>query len=151
MKKVGYLLYNYFNSQLPEDGMMYSRLFSCWKTIAGEQLAAHSRIKELEKNILIVEADHPGWIQILQTKQKILLENVRKSFPELTISGICFKLSTEPFIDLESIKNVSTTEESQPDNEQNVPADDADYGEIKDEYLRTLLKRLEKHIKAKNG
>ena len=59
--------------------------------------ASHSRIKELQNGLLIVEADHPGWVQILQTKQKELLEAAQRGYPELNIRGISFKLSREPF------------------------------------------------------
>jgi hypothetical protein len=43
--------------------------------------------------VLIVEADHPGWIQILQTKQAELLLAVQRQCPRLDIRGIAFRLS----------------------------------------------------------
>ena len=57
--------------------------------------AVHSRIRELERGVLLVEADHPGWIQILQTKQRELLSAVQRRYPELNIRGIAFRLSRE--------------------------------------------------------
>jgi hypothetical protein len=36
--------------------------------------------------------DHPGWKQILQTKQSKLLYDFRVRFPELEISGISLML-----------------------------------------------------------
>ena len=57
------------------------------------QGVSHSRIVELEKTVLLIEADHPGWIQLLQTKQKELLNAVRRRFPEITFTGISFRLS----------------------------------------------------------
>ena len=60
-------------------------------------VAVHSRIKELERGLLLVEADHPGWIQILQTKQQELLSVVERKYPEMGIRNIAFKLSREPF------------------------------------------------------
>ena len=30
----------------------------------GEKLAAHSRIVDLKNNLLYIETDHPGWIQL---------------------------------------------------------------------------------------
>jgi hypothetical protein len=44
----------------------------------------------------LVEADHPGWIQILQTRQKDLLDTLRRRFPDQHITGISFRLSREP-------------------------------------------------------
>ena len=71
---------------------MYSRLHNSWGEMTAKNgipaAAEHSRIKELNKGILLVEMDHPGWKQILQTKQNQLLDDYRESFPELEISGI---------------------------------------------------------------
>ena len=60
--------------------------------------AVHSRIRELERGVLLVEVDHPGWIQIFQTKQGVLLSAVQRRYPELDIRGIAFRLSREPFV-----------------------------------------------------
>ena len=60
-------------------------------------VAVHSRIRELERGVLLVEADHPGWIQILQTKQEQILSAVQCRHPELNIRSIAFRLSREPF------------------------------------------------------
>ena len=57
----------------------------------------HSRIRELERGQLFVEADHPGWIQILQTRQHELLTVLKRRYPELGINSITFRLSREPF------------------------------------------------------
>ena len=32
----------------------------------GRNLATHSRVVDFKNGILLVEADHPGWIQLLQ-------------------------------------------------------------------------------------
>ena len=79
-------------------------LFSSWAQVVAEvwpqgkygdipAAAVHSRIKELERGLLLVEADHPGWIQILQTKQQELLTAVRRRYPELDVRAIAFRLS----------------------------------------------------------
>ena len=60
-------------------------------------VAEHSRIGELERGVLLVEADHPGWIQILQTKQGELLSEVQKRYPDMDIRSIAFRLSREQF------------------------------------------------------
>jgi predicted nucleic acid-binding Zn ribbon protein len=70
---------------------------SSWSDLLGScnlsQGVSHSRIAELEKSILLVEADHPGWVQLLQTKQRELLDEARRRFPEITLTGISFRLS----------------------------------------------------------
>jgi len=75
-----------------------SKLFNSWIDItAKNKIAAagdHSRIKEIENGILLIEVDHPGWKQILQTKQEKLLYDFRYRFPDMNISGIALKLSS---------------------------------------------------------
>jgi hypothetical protein len=95
MKKAGDLLSAFFDRQMLRTAQGYSELFSSWQSIAGEKLACHSWIRELDRSILLIEADHPGWIQILQSKQADLLDRVRSRFPELTITGISFRLGKE--------------------------------------------------------
>jgi hypothetical protein len=78
-------------------GRGVARLFYGWSAIAREQRIAaavdHAKIAELERNIVLIEADHPGWIQILQTKEEGILESFRRKFPELGIAGVSFRLS----------------------------------------------------------
>ncbi|MHC6203176.1 DciA family protein [Breznakiellaceae bacterium SP9] len=92
-----------FGPELVQKARKYAKLFSSWQEIVDavdkfkqkriSAVAAHSRIVELEQYVLLVEADHPGWIQILQTKQEELLHAVQHRFPDLIIHGIAFKLS----------------------------------------------------------
>ncbi|GHT79336.1 hypothetical protein FACS1894130_07750 [Spirochaetia bacterium] len=93
MKKAGELLAAFFDEEFIKKAQGYSDLSRSWKSIAGENIAAHSRIVDLVRSILVIEADHPGWIQILQTKQKSLLDGVSRRFPNLSIVGISFRLS----------------------------------------------------------
>jgi hypothetical protein len=149
MRKAGDILSSFFNERLIKEGQKYSNLFKSWAQIAGDQLSAHSRIVELERNILIVEADHPGWIMILQSKEQELLERVRRSFPELELHGISFRLSR--------VTKVSSSTISPP--EQTIPASDTsmsekestevDYDRIQDPQFKEVLQRLERSIKSR--
>ncbi|MDR0719647.1 MAG: DUF721 domain-containing protein [Treponema sp.] len=99
MKRAGDLLSSYFDERFMKKAENYGDLFSCWEVLTKENhiaaAAAHSRIKELEGALLLIEADHPGWIQILQTKQRELLKGIIRRFPDLTITGISFYLSRD--------------------------------------------------------
>jgi hypothetical protein len=78
---------------------VWPRTYSADADVGGDDIPAaaiHSRIRELERGVLLVEADHPGWIQILQTKQTQLLAGVQRRYPELGVRGIAFRLSREP-------------------------------------------------------
>ncbi|MDR2783624.1 MAG: DUF721 domain-containing protein [Treponema sp.] len=97
MKRAGDLLSVFFDEYTGRNARSISKVFTSWAAIAKEQripaAVDHAQIVELERNIVLIEADHPGWIQILQTKQQELLESFRRRFPELTINGVSFRLS----------------------------------------------------------
>ena len=62
----------------------------------GERLAANTRVVDLKNGVLIVESDHPGWIQYLKFYQKFILKGLSMESPELKIKSLAFKLkSTE--------------------------------------------------------
>ena len=95
-----------FGPQFMETARSTAGLFSSWTRIVAEvwpqtesgpdnipAAAVHSRIHELERGVLLVEADHPGWIQILQTKQEELLSAVQRRYADLNIRAIAFRLS----------------------------------------------------------
>ena len=63
----------------------------------GERLAANTRVIDLKNGMLIVESDHPGWIQYLKFYQKFILKGLEMESPELKIKSLAFKLkNTEP-------------------------------------------------------
>jgi len=96
MKTAGDILSTLFDEGFVKKAKGYSNLFDSWKDITEKNgLAAaadHSRIKELDKGILLIETDHPGWKQILQTKQSKFLKDFRIRFPDMDISGISLML-----------------------------------------------------------
>ncbi len=63
-------------------------IFSSWQTIAGVDIGSHSNLKDIEGSTLIVEVDHPGWLQMVTLRKKELLRGVNKQFPELHITDI---------------------------------------------------------------
>ena len=118
MRKAGDIITELFRERFGDGFMETARstagLFSSWNKVVAEAwfrterktengpedvpaAAVHSRIRDLERGVLLVEADHPGWIQILQTKQTALLLAVQRRYPDLGIRAIAFRLSREPF------------------------------------------------------
>jgi predicted nucleic acid-binding Zn ribbon protein len=102
MRKAGDILSALFDEGTLKKAQNYGELFSSdlWasllESIGLAQGIPHTKIVELEKTVLQVEADHPGWIQLLQTKQKNLLEAIQRRFPELSLTGVSFCLSRFP-------------------------------------------------------
>jgi len=54
---------------------------------------AHCRISALVGGVLTVEADHPGWLQLLQWHQGELVDRLEKAFPVLGIKAVQFRLT----------------------------------------------------------
>jgi len=167
MRKAGDIISGLFKQRFGEDFMENARLsaelFSSWeKTVCqvwpcGEDqksedipAAVHSRIKELERGVLFIEADHPGWIQILQTKQAELLLAIQRRCPKLDIRGIAFRLSKEPGqVERKEPVEIRVAEEAKATTEGD--ANTKDRGAKKDEEFYSALKGLEESIKKRNG
>ena len=154
MKRAGEVLSAIFDEKLMKKAQGYSRLFAFWaEAVQRNGIAAaadHSRIKELDRGILIIEADHPGWKQILQTKQGRLLDDFRLRFPEMDISGISLMLSRsgpETENDDAAGPAEETAVPAKPEHHQD-KAEISGYEAIKDESFKESLKRLEQSIAA---
>jgi len=162
MKRVGDLLSAMFDESFLEKTKGYSSFFSCWEDLMAKNgiaaAAGHSWIKSAEKGLVWIEVDHPGWKQILQTKESKLLHDFRYRFPDMGISGISIVLcrpgprdnrpqpSAETVTPLPSSPTAGRARSSEPAAGPAVETRDAGYGGIKDEALKKILMKLEKHI-----
>jgi hypothetical protein len=155
VKKAGDLFSAILDEKALGKAREHSRLFSVWKQLNNKHgiaaAANHSRIQDIRHSILIVEADHPGWIQILQTRESELLSDLQKSFPRLGICGIAFRLAKMPVEadspdeseENESMgKNTNDSDEPKDKTREEKPG----YEKIKDKELLEKLKSLEKNI-----
>jgi hypothetical protein len=93
IKDISSLLASFFDEEKLRRGEQYNDFFTSWPHIVGVRLAAHSHVADVDKGLLIVEAEHPGWIQLLQLRQSNILNEVAHRFPELELTGIVFRLS----------------------------------------------------------
>jgi len=155
MKTAGDVISALFDERFMKKAQVYSELFDSWTDITDKNgiaaAAAHSRIKDMDRGILLVETDHPGWKQIIQTKQAGLLNDFRRKFPELGVSGISLMLAQpEP----EIVETPAPREQSRDFEETYVKAINEEipakgYDAIKDEDFKETLKRLGKNIAAR--
>ncbi len=88
MRKIGDLLREYLREKGWLTANPWQPLFEGWPQIAGEKLAAHSRLSDVQDGVLIVEVDHPGWMQVARLRQQALLEAARNAAPEAPLRGI---------------------------------------------------------------
>ena len=58
----------------------------------GERLASNTRVLDLKNGVLIIESDHPGWIQYLKFYQKFIIKGLLLENPNLKINSFAFRL-----------------------------------------------------------
>ena len=58
----------------------------------GQNLYDHSKIVDLKNKVLLIETDHPGWIQMLQFRKKYIVNGLNRNCPQLEINSLAFKL-----------------------------------------------------------
>lgn len=90
------VLQHYFDAHQIEMAGEYHSFFSSWKDLAGIDLAAHSKPRDIKNEVLIVEADHPGWMQMITMKKREILREVRHRFPQIRIKDVRVVLYSGP-------------------------------------------------------
>ena len=93
---------NLFNTIKVEDMSRASAVMDVWTKVLlkikssnpneGRNLAEHSRIIDLSNGILLIEADHPGWIELIQLHKKFILNGIKMEQPSLKIENLAFRL-----------------------------------------------------------
>lgn len=96
MKKAADILKNILGEQQAERAGEWSSFFSGWQALAGDDVAAHSEVKDVKQGAVIVEVDHPGWLQMLQMRKSDILGKIKKRYPELDIRDIRIFLAAAP-------------------------------------------------------
>jgi len=96
MKKIGDILREYLREKGWQEGNPYDPLFHEWQKIAGPALAAHARLVDVQNNMLLIEVDHPGWLQMLQLRKKGLLEAARRTAPLVSLVDIKVRVAAGP-------------------------------------------------------
>jgi hypothetical protein len=125
-----------------KEANSYSKIFNSWESIVGKKLAGYSRIKDLDKESLIVEADHPAIIQLLQLNYSENIYRLNLNYPDLNISDMRILLKNPEYkyerkkINVDSIENTYDIE-----HEKNK---EVDLEGIDDENFKELLLKMKK-------
>lgn len=92
------MIMNTFSSIERESFDKNSKIISVWKKIItkikndGQKLYEHSSVIEIKNGILLIEADHPGWIQLFQMNSKFIVRGFSIYAPDLNIKSVAFRL-----------------------------------------------------------
>jgi predicted nucleic acid-binding Zn ribbon protein len=91
LKKAADILKAVLSDQEAKQGEKWSTFFRGWTALAGDDIAAHTEVKDIKRGSVLVEVDHPGWLQMFQLKKATILKSIKKNYPELEIRNIrCF-------------------------------------------------------------
>ncbi len=63
-----------------------------WPELAGAQIAGKSRAIGLQGDLLLIEVDHPAWVQELNLLKPQLMAKIRRSYPRSGVKDIRFSL-----------------------------------------------------------
>lgn len=72
--------------------------FETWKKVVcsirnnGQNIFEHSSIVEIKNKTLLVEADHSGWLQLLQLNTRYIVRGFEMYAPQLGIKNLAFRL-----------------------------------------------------------
>lgn len=58
----------------------------------GPKLAGHTKVVDLKNGVLLIETDHPGWNQILNTYKDFMIKGLKMKIKDLDISTLAFKV-----------------------------------------------------------
>ena len=67
-------------------------IFEVWPELVGEEAADHLKIQDIKGKTLLLEADHPEWVQRAQLRKKEILEKIKGRFPDKYIDNIKISL-----------------------------------------------------------
>lgn len=111
VRKAGDILKSLLDENQNKEAQQYYRFFSAWDEILGERLAGRTRAVELKGKTLIVEVDHPGWIQLLDMRKAHIIHELGERFPGLEVEKIRYYVAGEPNTPQES----DTSQQTGPD------------------------------------
>ena len=107
-RKVEDIISNIFEN-ISTDKMNDSlNMISSWKSVLmsinsrtnkniGNLLVSHTKVIDLKNGVLLIETDHPGYIQTLQMYNSYILKGLKMKVPELEINTLSYRLKGTNF------------------------------------------------------
>ncbi len=94
MEKAGDVLKLFLDKKQLDAAKTYSSFFRSWENIVGENIGAHSQVMDVRNHTVLVEVDHPGWIQMIQMNYQRILKAIQTRYPELNVKKIHLRLGS---------------------------------------------------------
>lgn len=121
--------------------------YANWENIVGKRFYSHTRPADIKNGILIIEAEHSGWISLMQFQAGAIQKKIQAKFPELKIRGIAFRLYNQ--LDVEPPKKLHKQPVETNASVQELPKElheildtieDANFRTLLEQFSITLLK-----------
>ena len=98
----------------------------------------------MENHTVTVEADHPGWIQLLQFRQGQLLAGIQTRFPALEVRALQFRLTRKGGDTAPARRETAPEADGtgEPGEPETAPPLRLDPDKVEDEALRDALSGL---------
>ncbi|MBU8913000.1 MAG: DUF721 domain-containing protein [Spirochaetales bacterium] len=153
MRKVDDLLQQFLDRIGQSDGAPYVGLFRGWREIVGDRIADHAEPVDIRGSALIVEADHPGWVQMLMMSQARILRQLKRRYPQLAITGMHIRVAGDRAAAGADAGSVSEQPVAAPAAPPTPPSADETQAleRIDDSDLRDGLERLRRSLGGDEG
>jgi hypothetical protein len=100
-------------------------------------------VKDVRHGIVLVEVDHPGWIQMIQLKRREICRTLQRTYPALGIDDLrCILQVEEP--DQRHIP------EPMPEKKRELPREKQPNGDEERESFQRLMERLSESISRRD-
>ncbi len=96
MKNARELIAALFDTTTAKKAEIFGSLLSGWGKVAGEDIAAHSKVIDYRHGAVVVEVDHPGWIQMIRLRERRILHSLQRGYPDLDIKVIKVYAASDP-------------------------------------------------------
>jgi hypothetical protein len=158
IKRAGDVLEHLFGSEKAGEARRYASFFSNWDQLVGPQLAGHFKPKDIEKGVLIVETDHPGWLQMFQMSKERILRSIHSEYPELEIKNLRCILGNPAEKEKEAREQESRSAdqgqeesgENEPGGQGEAPRQGEESAAPENSRLHRELEKLRRHIEERD-
>lgn len=106
----------------------------------GLRLAANTRVIDLKNGILLVETDHPGWIQYLNVYKKFIINGIKREIPDIKLNTLAFRVKGSDFCLADNYDKAF--ENSQKKQQEKIEKDE----KILEEYTKVDDKKEKKEL-----
>ena len=93
--KINKLIDAYLANYNIEHGREYLDIHRGWQGLVGINIAAHSKPIDIAHEALVIEVDHPAWMNEVHLRREEILSKLKRMFPELRIRVLHLRLTRE--------------------------------------------------------